>query len=81
MSETNQNTKCYNVSKENLAFTLILKLRDESFDVKSLEGLTGLQESATTQNQAVFLTFDTKDNALEALKNLFVEQQRATILC
>mgnify|MGYP001186936183 CR=1 FL=1 len=68
MSETNQNTKKRFLRKSGR--TLVLKLRDESFDVKSLEDLTGLQESATTQNQAVFLTFDTKDNALEALKNL-----------
>ena len=68
MSETNQNTKKRFLRKSGR--TLVLKLRDDSFDVKSLEDLTGLQESATTQNQAVFLTFDTKDNALEALKNL-----------
>ena len=65
-----------NASSGKSGRTLVLKLRDESFDVKSLEGLEGLQESATTQNNAVFLTFDNKENALEALKTLKKEQQK-----
>lgn len=69
MSESNQNINQKRFLRKS-GRTLVLKLRDESFDVKSLEGLEGLQESATTQNNAVFLTFDNKENALEALKTL-----------
>ena len=68
MSETPQNTKKRFLRKSGR--TLVLKLKDESFDVKCLTALAGLQDSATTQNNAVFLTFDTKDNALEALKSI-----------
>ena len=50
--------------------TLVLKLKDSSFSKSDVEGLTGLQESTTTQNSAMFLTFDTKTNALEGLKTL-----------
>tara|TARA_B110000879_G_scaffold209569_1_gene297646 strand:- start:754 stop:1353 length:600 start_codon:yes stop_codon:yes gene_type:complete len=66
--ETNQNEKKRFLRKSGR--TLVLKLIDESFDVKSLDELEGLQSSATTQNNAVFLTFDNKENSLNALKTL-----------
>ena len=68
MSETAQNMKKRFLRKSGR--TLVLKLKDEGVDVKNLTGFTGLKDSATTQNNAVFLTFDTKDNALEALKQV-----------
>tara|TARA_B110000908_G_C10243207_1_gene447246 strand:+ start:560 stop:1141 length:582 start_codon:yes stop_codon:yes gene_type:complete len=76
MSEVNQiNTSEFNQNnakrfQRKSGRTLVLKLRDDSFDVTSLETLLGLKDSTTTPNNAVFLTFDTKENSLEALKSL-----------
>ena len=72
MSEINQNT----VQPQKKRFlrksgrTLVLKIKDPSFDTKELDNFAGVQSQATTQNSAVFVTFDTKENALEALKDL-----------
>tara|TARA_B100000768_G_C11265115_1_gene370665 strand:+ start:312 stop:884 length:573 start_codon:yes stop_codon:yes gene_type:complete len=72
MSESNQSQ----VTQPNTRFsrksgrTLVLKLKDTSFDTQQLENFTGVQNHTTTQNNAVFVTFDTKENALNALKSL-----------
>ena len=50
--------------------TLVLKINNSSFDTKKLDNFAGVQNQVTTQNSAIFVTFDTKENALEALKDL-----------
>ena len=72
MSESNQNTVTQSKKRflRKSGRTLVLKLKDTSFDTKELDNFTGVQNHATTQNNAVFVTFDTKENALEALKSL-----------
>tara|TARA_B110000977_G_scaffold201349_1_gene295511 strand:+ start:2748 stop:3311 length:564 start_codon:yes stop_codon:yes gene_type:complete len=72
MSESNQNL----ITQPNTRFlrksgrTIVLKLKDLSFDNQQLENLTGLQNQVATPNNAIFVTFDTKENALNALKSL-----------
>ena len=72
MSESNQNTVTQTKKRflRKSGRTLVLKLKDSSFDTKVLDNFAGVQSHATTQNSAVFVTFDTKENALEALKSL-----------
>ena len=63
MSEPNQNT--FTQTKKRFlrksGRTLVLKLKDPSFDTKELDNFAGVQSHATTQNSAVFVTFDTKE--------------------
>lgn len=70
MSESNQNKTVKKRFLRKSGRTLVIKLKDESFDKKVLESLTGLTDNSVTQSGAVFLTFDTKENALNALKSL-----------
>lgn len=70
MSESNQNKTVKKRFLRKSGRTLVIKLKDESFDKKVFDTLTGLTSSSTTQSGAVFHTFDTKENALNSLKFL-----------
>ena len=51
--------------------TLLVKLTDNNFNVNVLQNMTGLESSHLTEkSNSYFLTFDTTDNSLEALKML-----------